>query len=130
MVKRTTNAASEFTFTKRKLCSKKVGAREARAREAQRQQRQFIEEQLAAVREQREQLRAQQGRAGGGLHELSTIKEVDTPKSERNLKLAGHVKDEALFDVHEVSSHLDSRDGYAAFFGREEDKAWSGSELK
>ena len=111
MVKRTTNAASEFTFTKRKLCSKKVGAREARAREAQRQQRQFIEEQLAAVREQRERLRAQQG---AGVHELSTIKEVDTPKSERNLKLAGHVKDAALFDVHEVSSHLDSRDGYAA----------------
>lgn len=62
--------------------------------------RQFIQDQLEVVRKQKEQLLKQQTNntshqanrsarhsSGVNLHELSTIKEVDTPKSERNLKL-------------------------------------------
>lgn len=72
--------------------------------------RQFIQEQLEIVRRQKDQLEQQESRAFSSsacsntnhlpppvkmnkfvnefsMHELSTIKEVDTPKSERNLKL-------------------------------------------
>ena len=61
--------------------------------------RQFIQEQLDVVRKKKDQLQqsSQQQRPLAlkskgligeiNLHELSTIKEVDTPKSERNLKL-------------------------------------------
>ena len=60
--------------------------------------RQFVQEQLEAVRKQKEQLILQQQHQlmpppikpskvdGHQVHELSTIKEVDTPMSERNLK--------------------------------------------
>ena len=89
--------------------------------------RQFIQEQLEMIRRQKEQLQMQQtnslhqqtgnvtnggGRRGSGVsvHELSTIKEVDTPKSERNLKLnqssGANTSNRNLSDLHEMSSSL------------------------
>lgn len=68
------------------------------------------------VRKQREKLKAQQTQSnqliangvncnrsnrisGVNLHELSTIKEVDTPKSERNLKLNQSVTNNRISNV-------------------------------
>lgn len=93
--------------------------------------RKFIQEQLQLVRKQREQLKHQHVQASNqsafnvsnagnkssrvsvNLHELSTIKEVDTPKSERNLKLNQslngnnrHLNNSNLFNLQEISSSV------------------------
>ena len=86
--------------------------------------RQSIQEQLEAVRKQKEQLQMQSSKLAPpirahklmgecNLHELSTIKEVDTPISERNLKLTSKglnssVGNRSMGNINDVSSALSS----------------------
>ena len=81
--------------------------------------RQSIQEQLEAVRKQKEQLQVQSSKLAPpirahrlmgecNLHELSTIKEVDTPISERNLKLTSKGLNRSMGNVNDVSSALSS----------------------
>lgn len=100
-----------------------LNCRKEKNQESQEQKRQFIQEQLEIVHKQREELKAQQTQnsqlitngvigirsartIGINLHELSTIKEVDTPKSERNLKLNQNVTNNRISNVGIYLFHL------------------------
>lgn len=100
-----------------------LNCRKEKNQESQEQKRKFIQEQLEMVRKQREQLKVQQTQnsqlitngvigirstrtSGINLHELSTIKEVDTPKSERNLKLNQSVTNNRISNVGIYLFHL------------------------